>query len=65
MRRCLGASFALFEMRAVLKAILQGARLAPTTDGGEKVRRRLVTLIPSGQGRVTLSPGGGGGAAAG
>ena len=59
-RRCLGASFALFEMRAVLQAILQGARLSPTTDRAEGVRRRLVTFVPSRRGRVTLSapPGG-------
>ena len=55
-RRCLGASFALFEMRAVLKAILQGVRLDPTSARGEGVRRRLVTLVPAGKGRVTLSP---------
>ena len=55
-RRCLGASFALFEMRAVLQAILRGARLQATAAEGEGVRRRLVTLIPAGKGRVTVAP---------
>jgi len=54
-RRCLGASFALFEMRAVLQAVLRGVRLAPETGKGEGVRRRLVTLVPAGRGRVTVS----------
>jgi cytochrome P450 len=54
-RRCLGASFALFEMRAVLQALLQGVRLAPNASKGEGVRRKLVTLIPAHRGRVTLA----------
>jgi len=54
-RRCLGASFALFEMRAVLQAILRGVRLAPTTAGPEGTRRRLVTLVPAGRGQVTVA----------
>ena len=64
-RRCLGASFALFEMRAVLQAVLQGVRLAPTTTRGETARRRLVTLIPARGGKVTISPRGGPAAVAG
>ncbi len=54
-RRCLGASFALFEMRAVLQAILQGVRLEPTAARDEGVRRRLVTFVPRRGGRVSLS----------
>jgi cytochrome P450 len=44
-RRCLGASFAIFEMKAVLRAVARGVR---TVGGGadEQVTRRAVTLVP-------------------
>jgi cytochrome P450 len=44
-RRCLGASFAQFEMKAVLRAVARGVR---TVRGGEpeRVTRRAVTLVP-------------------
>jgi cytochrome P450 len=45
-RRCLGASFALFEMRTVLGAVVRGASLEPSTPAGERVRRRAITLTP-------------------
>ena len=45
-RRCLGASFALLEMRTVLRAVLtrHGIRAAP--GGLELTRRRSITLSP-------------------
>ncbi len=46
-RRCLGASFALFEMTGVLEAVARGPRLAPAGSGHEPVRRRAVTLTPA------------------
>jgi cytochrome P450 len=47
-RRCLGASFALFEMKVVLREIVAAARLAPARrDGGERIARRAITLTPS------------------
>jgi cytochrome P450 len=46
-RRCLGASFALLEMKVVLRAVL--ARALPevaTADVAEGSRRRMITLSP-------------------
>jgi cytochrome P450 len=52
-RRCLGASFAIFEMKAVLRAIVQGvANLAPDRPEPERVTRRAVTLVPHRGARV-------------
>lgn len=45
-RRCLGASFALFEMRVVLQAILSRVRLAPERPADEGTRRRAIVLAP-------------------
>ncbi len=45
-RRCLGASFALFEMKVVLEELVRDARLAPARPEGERVRRRAITLTP-------------------
>ena len=45
-RRCLGASFAETEMRAVLGAIVRSVRLAPARPENEKVGRRVITLVP-------------------
>jgi cytochrome P450 len=52
-RRCLGASFASFEMKAVLRAIAQGVTdLAPDRPEPERVTRRAVTLVPHRGARV-------------
>ncbi|MGH2924676.1 MAG: cytochrome P450 [Solirubrobacterales bacterium] len=45
-RRCIGAAFAQFEMRVVLRTILSRARLAPASEGPERIVRRNVTLSP-------------------
>ncbi len=55
-RRCLGASFALFEMKVVLRAILERARLAPVTDRDERVTRRAITFTPGRGGRIAVRP---------
>lgn len=47
-RRCLGASFALLELRTVLARVVARARLGPASKVSERVRRRGVTLAPSG-----------------
>ncbi len=47
-RRCLGASFALLELRTVLVRVVARARLGPASQGRERVGRRGVTLAPSG-----------------
>jgi cytochrome P450 family 135 len=45
-RRCLGASFAMFEMKAVLQAIVGRLSLRPARPEPERIRRRAITLVP-------------------
>src|SRR4051794_16050521 len=52
-RRCLGASFALLEMRAVLREVLRRYDLAPGVAGPELSRRRSITISPR-QGAATV-----------
>jgi cytochrome P450 len=51
-RRCLGASFATFEMRVVLRTILSSAELRAADPALERVSRRAVTLVPRNGTRV-------------
>jgi cytochrome P450 len=56
-RRCLGASFAIFEMKAVLRAIAARIeRLEPARRESEPVVRRAVTLVPARGARVIAAP---------
>lgn len=45
-RRCLGASFALLEMKIVLRAVLRRYDVAPGVAGPEVSRRRSITISP-------------------
>jgi cytochrome P450 family 135 len=45
-RRCIGASFALFEMRIVLQAIARSVELRAVQPQAEPVGRRSITLTP-------------------
>jgi cytochrome P450 family 135 len=45
-RRCLGASFAEFEMRIVLREVLARCELRKATPEAERVGRRNITLSP-------------------
>jgi cytochrome P450 family 135 len=45
-RRCLGASFALMEMRIVVRRVLERTRLEPVGDEPEAVERRGITMVP-------------------
>jgi cytochrome P450 len=54
-RRCLGASFAETEMRAVLAAIVSRVRLAPVRSASERTGRRVITLVPASGGEVTIA----------
>ena len=45
-RRCLGASFATFEMRVVIRRVLERAELAPIGSRPEKRVRKGVTFVP-------------------
>jgi cytochrome P450 len=51
-RRCLGASFALTEMRIVLGRVLERAALRPADPEREKVQFRAITLSPRNGTRV-------------
>jgi cytochrome P450 len=45
-RRCLGATFALVEMKVVLREILRRVDLATTTAAAERQRVKQVILVP-------------------
>jgi cytochrome P450 len=53
-RRCLGASFALQEMKIVLGCALRRYRLAPAGDAPETTGRRSITFSPSRGATVVL-----------
>jgi cytochrome P450 len=55
-RRCLGASFAETEMRAVLTAIVANVRLRPARPESERVGRRVITLVPARGAEIIVSP---------
>jgi cytochrome P450 len=48
-RRCLGAGFASYEMRVVMRTILDRVDVRPSDGRGERSRRRAIVLAP-GQG---------------
>ena len=52
-RRCLGASFAMLEMKLVLQAVLARAEVHPGVPGPELGRRRNITLSPR-RGALTM-----------
>ncbi len=52
-RRCLGASFAMLEMKLVLRAVLSACEPRPTGNGFEVARRRNITIRP-GSGAVAV-----------
>jgi cytochrome P450 len=52
-RRCLGASFAVLEMKIVLRAVLERCELLPVAARGERARRRSITISP-GQGALLV-----------
>src|SRR4051812_36659030 len=55
-RRCVGASFALLELRAVVRAVLAPWTLEPERPAGGRMRRRGVPLQPERGARVVLRP---------
>ena len=46
-RRCIGASFALFEMKVVIPVVLRRLQLQPFGDRPEPMRRRAITFVPA------------------
>ncbi|MHA3022773.1 cytochrome P450 [Mycobacterium sp. BMJ-28] len=51
-RRCLGATFAMTEMRVVLREVLRRVELDTTTEAGERQRVKHVILVPHRGGRI-------------
>ncbi len=55
-RRCIGASFALMEMRTILRTVLERVELrAPTQKPERAVRTRRITTVPARGGRVLVT----------
>jgi cytochrome P450 len=54
-RRCLGASFAMLEMKLVLRALLRARRLQTVSELLEPARRRNITITP-GRGSLARLP---------
>jgi cytochrome P450 len=53
-RRCIGAAFAEYEMRTILREFVERAELRPAEPAPEKVKVRNITLAPARGGRVVL-----------
>ncbi|HZO07212.1 MAG TPA: cytochrome P450, partial [Solirubrobacterales bacterium] len=51
-RRCIGAAFAEYEMRTILREIVERAELTPVDPKPERVRVRNITLAPAKGARV-------------
>jgi cytochrome P450 family 135 len=45
-RRCVGASFAMFEMKVVIPVVLRELRLRAASPEPEPMRRRAITFVP-------------------
>jgi cytochrome P450 len=54
-RRCLGASFAMFEMNQVLSTLVERLEIEAAEPESERVRRRQITLAPSRGGEVVVA----------
>jgi cytochrome P450 family 135 len=53
-RRCLGASFAMYEMKVVIPAILERVEIEPAGES-ERIRRRAITFAPHDDARVLVT----------
>jgi cytochrome P450 len=53
-RRCIGASFAIQEMKIVLRAVLSAWELQPATEPSEVAERRNITIKPAGGARTRV-----------
>ena len=53
-RRCLGASFAQYEMRVVLAALVSSLRIRASDPSSERVVRRAITHSPAKGARVIV-----------
>lgn len=55
-RRCLGAAFAVFEIKTVLRAVLSNVKLTAPDPRPERPRMRNVTLVPKQGARAIVYP---------
>jgi cytochrome P450 len=53
-RRCIGASFAIQEMKIVLRAVLSACELQPATEAFEVAERRNITIKPASGARTKV-----------
>lgn len=53
-RRCIGAAFAEYEMRTILREFVERAELRAVDQAPEKTRVRNITLAPAREARVVL-----------
>jgi cytochrome P450 len=53
-RRCLGAPFALLEMRVVLQTVLSRLQLTPLSEAVERTRAEGAIIVPTGGVRVRV-----------
>ena len=53
-RRCLGATFAMVEMRVVLREVLRRVELSTTTAAGERQKVKHVILVPHRGARIRV-----------
>jgi cytochrome P450 len=54
-RRCLGASFAIFEMRIVIPEVLRAVSLRPASRRPARIRREAVTFVPHNGARAIVA----------
>jgi cytochrome P450 family 135 len=54
-RRCLGGSFAVFEMKQVLSVIAERLDVRASAPADERIRRRAITLVPEHDARVVVA----------
>jgi cytochrome P450 len=53
-RRCLGAAFATYEMKVVLRRVVERCELTTPEQKPERAKRRFVTFVPNRGARVVL-----------
>lgn len=56
-RRCVGASFAAYEMAVIVRTVLETARLRPASARPERIGVRAIMLVPARGARVVLERG--------
>ncbi|MFI5003599.1 MAG: cytochrome P450 [Solirubrobacterales bacterium] len=54
-RRCIGASFAMMEMRTILRTVLERVQLRAPSAKGERTKVHHITLVPARGGRVIVT----------